>query len=147
MLNLGLPFGRKDDDCHEEEKCERDDKYSHRDDDCDDKCEKDDRYGRDDRDHHDKYSRNDDCDDKCEDDKWNNHDKYSRNDDCDKPRHDDCDDKCDNNGGWTPGNDDCPDMHAVLASMSDVSSVLDFAVGQLDTTPTYDTLAYDDALA
>ena len=101
--------------------------FGRKDDDCreEEKCERDEKYSR----------KDDDCDDKCDkDDKWSSHDKYSRNDDCDKPRHDDC-------------NDDCPDMHAVLASMSDVGSVLDFAVGQLDTTSTYDTFAYDDALA
>ena len=50
----------------------------------------------------------------------------------------------DDHHGSSDHNDESGDMHAVLASMTDVTSVLDFAVAHLDSTmTTFDVTSFD----
>ena len=79
------------------------------------------------RDYDDKHGRKDDHDWKWKDDKHDGKDgdKHARKDDCDNENHqDDCQPVC------CEPEPDC-DVHAALVGMSDIGSVVDFAIDSL----------------
>jgi hypothetical protein len=148
--------GRKDDDCEPDDKG-KDHGWKGKDrDDHDDKHGRKDDHdgkGKDHDDHGGKHARKDDHDGKGKDHdgKDKDHDgKHARkDDDCDP-----CDGKGkdhDGHGKYAHNGNDCDDsegcdLHAVLASIPDVCTLLDCAVAHLDSTPTaFETASFDAA--